>query len=99
MSLPIPDGKRACIAAAVLTGFAAAIVFGIHPGGFEGQVAWLFALLPATLAVYPFSDYVYQEAPQVERGAFRILVVTFNFVWYWGVSYAVIKIRRFLRGA
>jgi len=98
MSPQISDRKWACIGAAALTGLAAAIVFGIHPGGFEGQVAWLFALLPATLAVHPFSDCVYMVAPHVERGAFWILVITFNFAWYWGVSYGRIKIRRFLVG-
>jgi len=99
MSLQISDWKRACIAAAALTGFAAAIMFGIHPGGFEGQVAWFFALLPATLAVYPFSDYIYKVAPHAEPVVFWILVIAFNFGWYWAISYAVIKIRRFLSGA
>jgi hypothetical protein len=42
----MPDWKYASIAALILLGLAAFIVFVIHPGGFEGQIAWLFGLLP-----------------------------------------------------
>lgn len=96
ISAPISDWKRACISAGVLTALAAAIVFGIRPGGFEGQGAWLLVLLPASLAAYPVSDYVHKIAPREEPVVFWILVLAFNFFWYWGISYAVMKIRRFL---
>jgi len=91
MSLHMLDGQRAVLGAIVLTGLATVVVFGIRPGGFEGQVGWFFALLPAAFAAYPLSDYIYDVAPRVERIAFWTSLVGFNFLWYWGISYAVIR--------
>ena len=96
LSLRISDSKWASIASLALTGFAVAVVFGVHPGGFETQGAWALALLPAALAAYPLSDYAYRVTPHTEPVIFGVLVFAFNFLWYWGISYAVIKIRRFL---
>jgi hypothetical protein len=96
MSIHLDDWKRTAVAALVLTGLAAVVVFGIHPGGFEGQGAWLFILLPATLAAYPAADYVYRVAPHAEPMVFGTLVGVLNFLWYWGITYAVTRIRRTL---
>ena len=96
MSLHIPDWKRSALASIVLTGLATAVVFGINPGGFEGQGGWLLALLPAALAAYPLLDYIHGVAPHAEPAAFWVLLVGFNFFWYWGVSCVAIRFWRFL---
>lgn len=96
MSTRIPDWKWASIAAAVLTCLAVVVVFGINPGGFEGQGAWLLVLLPASLASYSVADYVHKVVPHAEHAVFWITAFGFNFLWYWGISYAVMRIRRFL---
>lgn len=94
MNFPVEDWKRASVAAAILTGLALLVVFGLHPEGFEAQGAWLLVLLPATVAAYPLSDYVYKAAPHAEPVVFWMLVASFNFLWYWLVISIVIKIRR-----
>ena len=86
----ISDRKWACIDAVCLLGVAAFIVFVIHPGGFEGQGAWLFILLPGTIPAMLVSDFVYKHAPQAEPVIYGGLIVIFNFVWYWAISYAII---------
>ena len=96
MSIHLDDWKRTALAALGLTGLAAVVAFGIHPGGFEGQGAWLLFLLPATLAAYPAADYVHRVAPNAEPIVFGTLVGSLNFLWYWGITYAVIRIRRAL---
>jgi len=95
MSLPIPDWKRAALVASLLIVLATALVFGINPGGFEGQGGWLLVLLPATLGAYPILDYIGKVAPHAEPAAFWMLLIGFNFLWYWGLSYVVIKSWRF----
>ncbi len=97
MSLHIPDWKRAAIAAIVLTVLAAAVVFGISPGGFEGQGGWLLVLLPAALLAYPLLDYIDKVAPHAQAAAFWVLLIGFNFLWYWGLSYVAIRFWRFLK--
>ncbi len=62
-----------------------------HSGGFEGQVAWFFALLPGAIPIAPLSDYVDKLAPSAERVSYWVLFISFNFGWYWGISYANIR--------
>jgi hypothetical protein len=94
MSLRISDWKWACIAAICLLGIAAFVIFVIHPGGFEGQVGWFFLLLPGALPAQMFSNLVYKLAPSVEPVADWVLFISFNLAWYWGISFAIIKIFR-----
>jgi hypothetical protein len=94
MRLHIPDWKWACIAASCLLGIAALVVFVIHPGGFEGQGIWYLLLLPGSLPALVLSDQVYKFAPSVEPVINWVLIISFNFGWYWGISYAFIKIFR-----
>jgi hypothetical protein len=98
MALSIPDWKRAGVARAGLTAFAVLVVFGISPGGFEKQGISLLVLLPAALAAYPVSDFVYKAAPRAEPVVFWIFVASFNFLWYWFLSCVAIKIYRSLDG-
>jgi hypothetical protein len=90
----IPDWKWACIAASCLLGIAAFVVFVIHPGGFEGQVGWFFVLLPGSIPTAWLSDLVYKLAPSADRVVYWVLFISFNLGWYWGISYAIIKIFR-----
>jgi hypothetical protein len=60
----------------------------INPGGFEGQGVWLFLLLPGSFPAYALSDLVYKLAPGAESLAEKVLIVGFNFAWYWLISYA-----------
>jgi hypothetical protein len=70
------------------------VVLGIHPGGFEGQGIWSLLLLPGSLPAFLISDTVYKLVPSMEPFINWVLNVTFNFGWYWGLSYAVIRICR-----
>jgi len=70
------------------------VVFVIHPGGFEGQGAWFLLLLPASIPTALLSDFVYKSAPSRDNVVYWVLLISFNFGWYWGISYAVIKIFR-----
>jgi hypothetical protein len=70
------------------------VVFVIHPGGFEGQVGWYFGLLPGAFLASVLSDLFYKLAPSVEPVINWALIIILNFGWYWGISYATIKIFR-----
>ena len=96
MSIHFSDSKRACIAAVALLTIALFVIFVIHPGGFETGIGWLFALLPGALPAIPISDRIYGFAPSVERAAYWTLLVGVSFVWYWTISFAVIKASRLL---
>lgn len=84
------DWKRASWAAAALLGLAAFIMFGIHPGGFEGQIGWFLGLFPGVLVVHlllPDPLFKYEVV-------FKILVFGTSFLWYFAISYSVIKVVR-----
>jgi len=72
------------------------VVFVIHPGGFEGQSAWFLLLLPGSLLASVLSDVVYKLSPSAEPVIYWALNISFNFGWYWGISFATIKIFRSL---
>ncbi|HMD07237.1 MAG TPA: hypothetical protein VKH63_06855 [Candidatus Acidoferrum sp.] len=92
MHLHIPDWKCASIAATCLFGIAAFVVFVIHPGDFEGQGAWFLFLFPGSIPTALLSDLVYKLAPNTEGVVYWALFTCFNFAWYWGISYAIIKV-------
>jgi hypothetical protein len=90
----ISDRTWACIAAACVLVIAAFIIFVIHPGGFEGQGVCLFALLPGTIPAMFLSDIVSRLALRAEPVIYDAPIAIFNFAWYWGISFVVIKIFR-----
>jgi hypothetical protein len=94
MRLHMSDWKWAFIPAICLLGIALFVVFVIHPGGFEGQGVWYLLLLPGSLPALVLSDYVYKLAPSVEPVINCVLIIGFNFGWYWGISHATIKVFR-----
>jgi hypothetical protein len=81
------DLKYSGIAASALLGIAASIIFVIHPGGFEGQVAWFFFLLPGA---YIGAVIAGQASLLASVSAWPIIFVV-SFLWYFAISYAVIK--------
>jgi hypothetical protein len=100
MRLHISDSKWALIAAVCLLALALFVVFVIKPGGFEGQIAWFFLLLPGTFPASWLADQVQKltpsahVAPSAESLSIWALIVGFNFAWYWLLSFAAIKIFR-----
>ena len=94
MSLRISDVKWAYVAAFCLLGLAAFVMFVIRPGGFETALGWFFLLLPGSLPAYVISDRVYKSAPSIEPIIYWTLIIGLSFAWYWGISYAFIKIFR-----
>jgi hypothetical protein len=91
MNLHFSDGKYACMAASALLGIAAFIVFGIHPGGFEGQIGLFFALLPGAIAGAFISDRIFHQTPFASAIAAWSAIIGISFLWYFAMSYAVIK--------
>jgi uncharacterized membrane protein len=94
MNLNLPDWKSASIAALALLGIAAFVVFVIHPGGFEGQIGWFFGLLPGAAVGAVVSDRVYRVyrvTPVLEPLAEWGSIVCVSFLWYFVISYGVIK--------
>jgi hypothetical protein len=92
----LADWMWASVAAVGLLGAAAFIIFVIHPGGFEGQIGWLLALMPGVIFGLPFADRVFKVAPGVEPVALWTSVVGITFLWYFALSYAAIRTYRFL---
>jgi hypothetical protein len=94
MKLRVSDKKWACVGALCLLGIAAFIMFAVRPGGFETAIGRFFLLLPGSIPAYVVSDRVYRLAPKVEPVVYWTLIIGLSFVWYWGISYVVIKIFR-----
>jgi hypothetical protein len=94
MRLHIADWKWACIYSSCLLGVAAFVVFVIRPGGFEGQIGWSFFLLPGFIPAALLAVLVFKLGPSAQGVAYWVLFIGFNFGWYWGISYAIIKIFR-----
>jgi len=91
MKLYLSDWKSACITAFALLGIAAFIVFVIHPGGFEGQIGWFFGLLPGAVVGAALSGHTHHLTPVLESIAAWGSIVCVSFLWYFVVSYTVIK--------
>jgi hypothetical protein len=86
------DWKYSGIAASALLGIAAFIIFAIHPGGFEGQIAWFFVLLPGAYVAAVIAG----QAPLLASVSAWPIIFVVSFLWYFAVSYAVIKTYRFV---
>jgi hypothetical protein len=92
----LPDWVWALLAAITLLACAALILFVVHPGGFEGQVGWFFALMPGAIVGLPFADRVYRIAPSAERFALWGTIISISLLWYFAISYAAIAACRFI---
>ena len=96
MNLRLADWNRAFLSSLGLTAAAAFVIFIIHPGGFEGQIGWFFALMPGAFVAVPLGDRVFRIAPNAERIVFWSSIIGITFLWYFAISYAAIKTLRFL---
>jgi len=96
MKVRFPDWKWACIAAIGLLCVAAFVALVANPGGFEGQIAWAFGLLPGLIAAAYISDYMYKALPRMEPALMWSLTFVLSFLWYFGVSYAGIRVFRLI---
>jgi hypothetical protein len=99
VDLRLADWIWAFIAALGLLAAAAFVVFVIRPGGFEGQMGWFFGLMPGAFVGLPLADRVLKIAPIAEPIVLWSSLIGITFLWYFGVSYAVIKTFRFLARA
>ena len=97
MKLQFSDWKRAGLLASILLGPALFGAFGVQHG-FEEGVAWYLMLLPASIVAAPISDAFNKAPTRQESVVFWVLLVCFNFFWYFGISYAVLKAYRFFSG-
>jgi hypothetical protein len=86
------DWKYSGIAASALLGIAAFIIFAIHPGGFEGQIGWFFFLLPGAYV----GAVIAGQAPLLAAVSAWPIIFIFSILWYFAISYAVIKTYRFV---
>jgi hypothetical protein len=96
MSLGMSDRKYASIAALVLLGAATFIVFVIHPESFEGQIVWLFGLLPGAVVGETVTDRFVEITPLLYSITFWPFTLGTSFLWYFAISYALIKTYRFV---
>ena len=98
MRMRCSDWGRSCLAAAVLLGLAALAVFKI-PHGFEEGVAWYLILLPGAFFAAALSGFLTWAVRWNDSFVFGALVVCFNFIWYFLICFACIKVYRFTSGA
>jgi hypothetical protein len=91
VNLRLADWVWAIIAAIVLLAAASFVLFVIRPGGFEGQIGWAFALMPGMPVGLILADRVYKLAPSADRIVLWSSALGISFLWYFAVSYAVIK--------
>jgi len=97
----LSDMNRAALVAALLLGLAAFAVFGFQHG-FEESVTWYLILLPGALVAGSISDALYKAMPSAPTtGAlpFWSLLISLNFLWYFGIVFAAIKGYRWLATA
>jgi hypothetical protein len=98
LMVAIADWKWACVAAIGLTAAAAFVVLFLRPGGFEGQIGWLFVLLPGAIAGAPVSDRVYKTIPWSERIVLWTITFSISLLWYFVISFIAIKAYRLAAG-
>jgi len=98
MKLNLSDGFRAGFISVVLLALATYAVFGFQHG-FEEQVGWYLTLLPGAIVAAGISDFIQKTIPNAKSVTFWSLVVCLNFLWYFGITFAVIKAFRFVSNA
>jgi hypothetical protein len=94
MNRQFSDRGRAFLTALGLTGAAALVLFLIRPGGFEGQIGWVFVLLPGAIAGAPISDRAYRIVPWSDQIVLWTLTLGISLLWYFVISYMAIKLWR-----
>jgi hypothetical protein len=64
--------------------------------GFEEGVGWYLCLLPGAIFAAAISDPVQKVIPQSKPVMFDTLLISFNFLWYFVISYLPLKTYRFV---
>src|SRR5215470_4996207 len=90
MTLLSSDWQRACLASLVLLVLALLLVFKLHHG-FEEGIGWYLVLLPGGILASLVTDSLLKGFPYGESVVFDVLLIGFNFSWYFVISYAVLK--------
>ncbi len=91
MKLAMSDWKCAFIAALILLALAAFILVVIHPGGFEGQIAWFFGFLPGAFVAASVAGQWAHRTPLLASIMLWPFILCVSFIWYFAISYAVIR--------
>lgn len=92
MNRGLGDWAWALIAAVVLLGAAALVVFVLHPGG--SQVGWYAGLLPGSIVAALLGSLVEGVLPHAQQIAYIGLTLVFSFLWYFIIAYIVVKVVR-----
>jgi len=94
MNRGMSDWLRAALAAAVLLGMAALLVFVVHAGGPSAQVGWYAGLLPGLVVAALLGIVVEGLFPHGQWIAYIGLTLVFSFLWYFIIAYIVLKVVR-----
>jgi hypothetical protein len=68
-------------------------VFAV-PHGFEEVIGWYLYLLPGSFVAGGISDWISKRSESVAYIAFWGTLLGLSFLWYFGISFAAIKIYR-----
>jgi hypothetical protein len=89
-----PASTWALASALFLFAFAAFVSFVINPGGFEGQIAWAWALMPGLPVGTIVADRFSKIWPNAEPLFYWSLAIGVTLIWYFALSYSAITILR-----
>jgi len=90
----LSSARLALLLAVLLFSFAGAFIYFVHPGGFESQIAWAFLFLPGFLPAQAVSVITDKAPVRVAAILFDAAFLFFNLLWYWAISYGVVRIAR-----
>lgn len=96
MNRGLADWAWAFIAAIVLLGAAAVVVFILHPGG--SQVGWYAGLLPGSIVAALLGSLVESILPHAQRAAYLGITLVVSFLCYFIAAFIVVKIVRAVGG-
>jgi len=78
MKLADTDWKCSVWTGLALLGAATFIIFGLRPGGFEGQIGWYLGLLPGVLVDIFFPHPFLKSSPHIAGFVFWALALGFT---------------------
>lgn len=90
----LSSARLALLLAVLLLSLAGAIIYFVHPGGFEGQIVWAFVLLPGFLPAQAVSVITDKASTRVASISFDAAFLFFNLLWYWTISYGIVRMAR-----
>ena len=96
MVVHISDELRALVLAIALLAIAVVIAFGIRPDP-QGHARWFFVVLPGAFAAPAFLDVEWKVFHHAGPAVAWSTEILFSYVWYFVVSYVLVKGYRTLR--